>query len=300
VRRAEVLATAAVTYVETLAAQDRLALAEEPLALARDILAAVEARVKAGAASPAEAARARAVLASAQGEFVRAQAGLAATRATLAAAWGGHPAEAGPLPGRIRMPDALPAADVFLSRIASHPRLGLQATVIEARRAALDLERAQAAQDVTVGGGVRFLREGTDAAFVAGVSIPLPVRNKNQGGIRAARETLAGAGEELRVIDAELRAGILAAWQQLSAAHTTAQLLRRDALPATEEAHALVRRAYEEGRLPFIDVLDAQRALAALRREILDAEAACAVALARVEGLTDPAFTLTTALLSSP
>jgi multidrug efflux pump subunit AcrA (membrane-fusion protein) len=49
-----------------------------------------------------------------------------------------------------------------------------------------------------------------------------------------------------------------------------------------------VRRAYEEGQLPLIDVLDAQRALVAIRREILDAESAYAVALVRAESLTDP------------
>ncbi|ATC64858.1 hypothetical protein CMV30_13270 [Nibricoccus aquaticus] len=299
VRRAEVLAAAAVAYVETLAAQERLALVEEPLALARETLAVVEARVKEGAASPAESARARAALASAQGESARAQAALFAARAALAATWGGRAGEIGALPGKISVPKTLPGEEVFLAQIGRHPRFELQRAVIEGRRASLELEKAQAAQDVTVGGGVRFLREGTDAAFVAGVSVPLPVRNKNQGNIRAARETLAGAEQSLRAVEAELRASVTAAWQELAGAHTTAQTLRRDALPATEEAHAVVRRAYEEGQLPLIDVLDAQRALVSVRREILDAESAYASALARVEGLTNPAFSLTTALISA-
>ena len=35
--------------------------------------------------------------------------------------------------------------------------------------------------------------------------MPLPVRNKNQGNIRAARETLAGAEQSVRAIENELR-----------------------------------------------------------------------------------------------
>jgi cobalt-zinc-cadmium efflux system outer membrane protein len=299
VRRSEVLASAAVAYVETLAAQERLTLAEEPLKLARETLAVVDARVKEGAASPAESARARAALASAQGEFARAQASLIAARAALAATWGGRAGDVGTLPGHIRLPDTLPTEDIFLSHIARHPRFEFQQAVIESRRASLDLEKAQSAQDVTVGGGVRFLREGSDAAFVAGVSIPLPVRNKNQGNIRAARETLAGSEQTLRTVESELRVSVTDACQKLAAAHTAAQTLRRDALPATEEAHAVVRRAYEEGQLPLIDVLDAQRALVSLRRDILDAESDYAIALARAEGLTNPAFTLITALFSA-
>ena len=106
------------------------------------------------------------------------------------------------------------------------------------------------------------------------------------------------AEQTVRAVDSELRAAFAAAWQDLRAAHTTAKNLRRDALPATQEAYNIVRRAYDEGHLPLIDVLDAQRALVAIRREILDADVAYAVALARAEGLTTTAFPTTTALLS--
>jgi len=300
VRRAEVIAATAAAYVDTLTAQQRVALAEGPFELARETLAAVDARVKAGAASAAESARARAALAAAHGESARALAALAAARGALAATWGGAAGDVGALPGEIQMPDTLPAEALFISRLARHPRGELQQALVESRRAALALETAQAAQDVTVGGGVRFLREGTDAAFVAGVSMSLPVRNKNQGNIRAARETLAGAEQMARAVEAGLRAEVAAAWRQLAAAYSTAQALRRDALPATEQAAAIVRREYAEGLLPLIDVLDAQRALVALRREILDAESSYALALVRAEGLTHPAFPLTTALFSTP
>ncbi|MDO8544816.1 MAG: TolC family protein, partial [Opitutaceae bacterium] len=66
VRRTEILTAVATAYVETLAAQQRVALAEEPLRLARETIEAVDTRVRAAAASPAEAARARAALAAAQ------------------------------------------------------------------------------------------------------------------------------------------------------------------------------------------------------------------------------------------
>jgi cobalt-zinc-cadmium efflux system outer membrane protein len=200
--------------------------------------------------------------------------------------------------GLLQIPAELPAADPYLVKLAEHPRLVLQQSVIAGRRASLELEQAQAVQDVTVGGGLRFLREGTDAAFVAGVTVPLPVHNRNQGNIRAAREYLTGAELAVRAVEVELRAAFTAAWQDLTAAHTAAQNLRREALPATEEAYATVRHAYDQGQLPLIDVLDAQRALVGLRRELLDAEAAYATALARVEALTDASFATLTTLIN--
>jgi cobalt-zinc-cadmium efflux system outer membrane protein len=161
------------------------------------------------------------------------------------------------------------------------------------------LEQSQAVQDVTIGGGVRFLRESSDAALVAEFSMPLPFRNRNQGGIRAARERLSGAEQSVRVVELELRAALVAARQDLTTAHDVVWNLRRDALPATNEAYTAVRNAYEQGQLPLIDVLDAQRALVALRHEIIEAQFAYAAALVRIESLTNPSYSAVAALLAS-
>jgi cobalt-zinc-cadmium efflux system outer membrane protein len=124
------------------------------------------------------------------------------------------------------------------------------------------------------------------------------MRNYNQGNIRAARASLAGAEQTLVAIKAELRAELAAAWQELKTAHLTVQTLNQDARPATEEALALVKRGYAQGEIPLTEVFEAQRAQSALAREILDAEWAYAAALVRVEALTNPTYPLTSALLS--
>ena len=298
VRRGELLAATATAYVTTVTAQQRLALAAEPLQLTRATLAALESRARAGAASAVETARARAAVISAESDYARTAAALVSARAALAATWAGElPAHAS-VAGSLRVPASLPPEPILRAGLAVHPRVAWQSARAATRRATLDLEQAHATQDLTASGGVRFLRDGTDAAFVAGLSVPLPTRNKNQGNIRAARESAAGAEHSIRAVEAELRAAFLAAWHDLVAAHALAQKLRREALPATEEAHTAVRHAYTAGALPFIDVLEAQRALVALRRELLDAESAYALALVRLETLTAPTFPLTAALLA--
>ena len=300
VRRAEVLAATATAYVHAVAAQQRLTLAAEPLRLARETLALIEARVRAGAASAVESARARAAVISAEAEFARTAAASTAAHAALAATWAADvDADSSVnLPGTLRLPESLPGASALRARLAHHPRLDQQAALIAGRRAALDLAQAQTSADVTASGGVRFLRDGTDAAFVAGLSVPLASRQQHRGNIRAARETLAGAEQAVAGVESELRLAFNAAWQDFAAAHALAQKLRREALPATEAAHAAVRRAYTAGPIPLTDVLDAQRALVDLRREILAAETDCASALVRLEALTDSTFPLTAALVA--
>ena len=299
VLRADVLTATAAAYVEVLAAQERLSLSTRSLVLAEETADAVALRVKSAVGSAIESARARASLASARADHARAESILAKARASLAASWGGAAVDVPALARSLHVPAEFPAQDALLAKLAAHPRFDLQQAVISSRRASLQLAQSQTAQDITVAGGVRFLRESSDAGFVAGVSVPLPFRGQNQGNIRAARETLAGAEESVRVLDAELRAAFTAAWQDLATARKVARDLRADALPAAEEALTIVRRAYAQGELPLLDVLEAQRAHTALSRDILDADIAAAAALVRLEALTGSTFPLTTALLSA-
>lgn len=298
VRRAEVFAATVTAYVDVIAAQERLALSTTALALAQETAATVALRVKSAVGPASESSRARATLALARADHARAESSLAQARATLAASWGGGAADVPTLARTLPVPTALPAQDALLAKLAAHPRFDLQQAAISSRRASLQLARSQTAQDITVAGGVRFLRESSDAALVAGVSVPIPFRGQNQGAIRAARETLAGSEQAALALDAELRAAFTAAWQDLAAARTVARDLRADALPATEEALVIVRRAYAQGELPLLDVLEIQRAHAVLRREILDAEIAAAHALVRLDALTDPHFRLTFTFLA--
>ncbi len=299
VERIDVLTATTLAYIKTVIGQQRLELAAEPLALARETLEAAEASVKAGVGSPLEKARASAALAFAQLEYARAESALTRARATLAAQWGQGHEEVPALHGVVHVPDALPFEKNFLPGLRDHPRLKLQQAIIASRRSSLELEQAEASSDITVGAGIRFLSNGSDAGLVAGFSMPLSFRNRNQGNIRAARKTLNGAEQSVAAVENRLQADFTAAWQDLTGAHTAVQNLRYDALRATEEALAFVSLAYSEGQLPLMDVLDAQRSMISLQRELLEAKAAYAISLARIESLTDPEFPLTTATLSS-
>ena len=54
-------------------------------------------------------------------------------------------------------------------------------------RSSLDFARSQAVPDPTFGLGVRRFNENDSTALVAGVSFPIPVFNRNQGGIQRSQ-----------------------------------------------------------------------------------------------------------------
>lgn len=290
-------ATAA-AYVDVLIAARQVALAQRVLESTSVVAQTIDDAVAAGRESAAESARARAARVKARVALTRAQADHHNAERSLARLWG-DPEPDFTLAAELPQTAALPDHANILAKLNAHARLDLQASKISSRRAALELQRAEAKSDLTVEGGVRFINEGSDAALVAAVSWPLPVRNQNQGNIKSAREELAAAQQTVAGIHNALRHDFETIWQDLTVAHTAAATLRQEALPAVKELVALTRQAHEQGQVPLIEVILAMRERVDLEYQILAAEAAYARALVQLDALTDPALPLTHALLSS-
>jgi len=298
-RRSDILAASANAFANALAETKRLSLKEEQLKLTKETFDLASQRLEAAIGSPSEVARLRAALASAQADFARAQANCTIALSALAASWGGSAADIAEIKGALNLPASPPP----LARLATalslsgNPRLGLLSSVVASQRAALDLETARGAADVTLGVGVRRLNEGSSTAFVVGASIPLTFRDDNSGNIRAARAMVRVAEQSLRAAEVEQRAALVAVHAELLAVHAQATAIRREALPAAEEACISVQYAYDNGTLAFIDVLDARRALITLRHDLLEAELAYALVLVRAETIAGTSFAELKALL---
>lgn len=300
IRHREALSETASAYVAALAAAARLEWAKEPRALAQRAIEAAEERINAAMGSAIELARARAAAATAEMQYAQSEAAWISATSELASRWGALD-EAPALPPALpAIPADMPDRNALQARLALHPAIALQQSRTEAMRAELDLQQAHAVNDVTVGAGLRWLRPDDDAALVASVSVPLPFQHRNAGNIRAARESVVQSEQLARAADVELRIRFAGAWRELEAAHRAARTLRADALPALGQATSAADDAHAQGQLPLTEVLEARRALADLRRAIIDADFAYAEALVRVEGLVDAQFPLTQQLFSRP
>ena len=76
------------------------------------------------------------------------------------------------------------------------------------------------------------------------------------------------------------RGTLVAAYRRYQAAEVQARGLAQDVVPAAEDAAHLSEVAYQQGEGGLVSVLDAQRALADVQREWVDARLAAAAALA--------------------
>ncbi len=284
-QRLTVLTDTAKAFVEVLAAQERVALGEELVKLAKRGQEIVAEKIKAGKVSETEAAKARVELVTSQIDLAQARRQLAASRKRLVALWGGKTATFQRVAGQLDAIAPVPSAERLAGLLAQHPDVARWSTEMSLRQAKLDLEKANARADLTLSGGVQYFNDPDNGAFIIGVGVPLPLFDRNQGGIREAKAELAKAGEERRAAETEVTAELGAAYEELASAYEEATALNKDVLPAAKAAHGAVQEGYRQGKFGFLDVLDAQRTLFEAGQKHIDALALYHQALAELEGL---------------
>jgi len=270
-KRLNVLREVADAFVEVLAAQERLSLASQLNVLAQQARSAVEQRVKAGKDSPVESLRAGVVLSQSRIEVRRATSALAAARLKLAATWGAGEATFEAAAGDFQHVEPAPALDAAREALTANPDLARWAVEQRQRRAALDLAKAQAKVDVTIAGGVQRYEESDDSAFVVGLAVPIPIFNRNQGGIREATANLAKARQESDAAHVETFIALSAAINALAAAYDEVHVSQSDVLPLAEQAFEAAQQGYRQGKFDYLYVLDTQRTLFETKATYIDA-----------------------------
>ena len=127
---------------------------------------------------------------------------------------------------------------------------------------------------------------GTDeTAFVATLEIPIPVVNRNQGGVAAAasRENAARLNEE--VMRRSLIAQYASSAGRFTRAQSTYTQLNENILPASESALGAAQEAYREGALDVLNFLDIQRSYFDVRVDLISARAELARAAIELDAL---------------
>ena len=285
-KRLDVFTTVVRAFVAVLAVQERLALAEDLQRVAERSVVAVGEQVEAGAASAVERTRAEVAATTVRVTRERTVAELDAARARLAATWGGRGATYERVEGDLFAVVDPPGLDPLVERMVQNPDLVRWVQELELRRATVALAEARRIPNVTVAGGYRRLSELDDNALVFGLSVPLPVYDRNQGALLAARRDLSKARSQSTAATVRVRAALTDGYQQLRASHLEATALRDEIIPRAESAFTGTRDGYLRGLFRYVEVLDAQRTLFELRTRRLDALESYHLAVAEIERLT--------------
>nr|WP_189673355.1 MULTISPECIES: TolC family protein [unclassified Pseudomonas] len=266
-----------------LRAQTALELAQQSQALTERGLRVVQGRVTAGQASPVEATRAQVQLAQAQSEVGRAASQRSVAYQALARLTGSPLATFDHLQAAKLSPGAAPTAEALLDKVEQTAEWRLAAAQVERGEASLGSEKAQRIPDLTVSLGSQYSREDRERVNVVGLSMPLPLFDRNQGNVLVAARRADQARDLRNAVELRLRSETRSALSQWATAMQEVQAYDRTILPSAQQAVDTATRGFEMGKFAFLDVLDAQRTLIEARGLYLAALAAATDARAQLE-----------------
>ncbi|OWQ35344.1 TolC family protein [Pseudomonas sp. DrBHI1] len=266
-----------------LRAQTALELAQQSQALTERGLRVVEGRVRAGQSSPVEATRAQVQLAQAEAAVRRARTERGVANQILARLTGSAEARFDRLDASNLSPGPAPQAEPLLAKVEQTAEWRLAAAQIERGDASLGSEKAQRIPNLTVSLGSQYSREDRERVNVVGLSMPLPLFDRNQGNVLAAARRADQARDLRNAVEVRLRSETRSALEQWGTAMGEVQAYDRTILPAAQQAVDTATRGFEMGKFAFLDVLDAQRTLIDARGLYLEALAQATDARAQVE-----------------
>lgn len=268
-KRLDVFVQVVTAFNNVLAAQEQVKLDREVLALTEKFKTNIAHRVQAGRISPAELSRADVEIANVRIALQRSQKILASARQELAATWGAGQITFKRVVGNLDHLAPLPDLNKLFRLLNQNPDLARWQTVKKHRQAVHDLAKAEVIPDPVLSVGWRRFNDRGDHAFVAGLTIPLPVFNRNQGRVQESIIRLKQADWRERSGRIGLQAILNRKYQMLMAAHQSLQSLKEEIIPRAQEAFDTINQGYRQGKFGFLDVLDARRTLFSSRQAYL-------------------------------
>ena len=116
------------------------------------------------------------------------------------------------------------------------------------------------------------------------VGLPIPVFNKNQGNIAAARAEYCRAVMEAKRIENAIRARLAIVSSDFETSLEAVNVYGADILPGAKEALTLAETAYKAGEMDFIQLLVARRTYFESNLQYVNAQSQLASARAKVDG----------------
>ena len=146
----------------------------------------------------------------------------------------------------------------FAEAVKARPDVASARSEVRRAETATALQRAIGRPAPTLGVGYKETEGGK--ALVFGVTIPLPLFNRNQGGIARALAESRAATSRATVVEKQVALEVQQALNAVEINRERVTYIERDFLSNARESRDVILASYRLGSANLIDLLDAQRA----------------------------------------
>ena len=156
----------------------------------------------------------------------------------------------------------VPAVELNLMQLketalVNRPEVKVAEAEVALAQSTIKLERSRAKGEITPYAG--FKRVGVDNTLLAGVTVPLPIGNRNQSGIARAEAAQKVAQTSLSFARNRTLAEVDAAYRAYETAREQVKAYEAGLLQQADESREIQLAAYQEGATELITLIEAQR-----------------------------------------
>lgn len=250
-----------IRYYEVLGAQEAIAVAQRLEKIAAENLRVAERLFNAKQGTRSDVLQAKVQLETVQLNLDDAEYRLAAGWEQLATIIGTSPMQPVPLSGDLR--SEVPLLDLetcWQELLSRSPQLRSTESELDHGRAVHRLAIAQAIPNVTLQSVVEYDKATQSTTASTLVALPLPIYNRNQGGIDKAAADVRTDLAEVSRVRLVLRDQLADSFRRYKTSLRQTERLQQSILPNTEENLKLATQLYAAGETGFAPVLVAQQA----------------------------------------
>jgi cobalt-zinc-cadmium efflux system outer membrane protein len=285
VKKRQLFVDTTLLFIDVLINQEKVVFLDENFKMLEQFSSIVEKRLQAGKASIVEEANFKVHLTTALIDLKNAQNDLRSSKNKLASQWGATN-DCFEVIGNLDWTSAVFCLEEIGGLIQNHPQIIRSQLEGNLRSARIAMERSRAYPDVNLRGGPRYLNEANKWVWVVGLTIPIPISDRNQGRIWEASEDFAKLEKEKESLWVRLLTELNTSYSTLQATMSELKLLKEIALPATQKAYDFSFKGYEQARYNYLELIETARSYRTSKMRYLQALGEYNKALAILEGLT--------------
>jgi len=266
--RERIMETAIVFY-DVLAAKAMLNIVRQDTELLIRLEAVAKEGVTAGGLPAVEWKRIRLELMQSRQELIEAEKELDVLKAQLRSQFGSTDYDPSfDITGSLDVPavlDLMPLEAAFATARQNRPDIRALRMGVSKAQADVLIEKRNVYPDVTLGAGmgreyaVLMEEEKNYNNWGIGLTVTIPLFDRNQGGRLAARSALTQRNRELQAGIADLRAEVVEADRELRTAHQLSNVIATEEVTLSREIRDIMVEGFQAGGRPLIDALDAER-----------------------------------------
>lgn len=291
-QRARVLNTVRSYFYQTLAAQRKLAVRQRLAALVKDAVRTTGQLKNVGQADTPDLLQIEIEDQRAALDVTMAERELRALWTQLSAATGDPSLPPATLEGNLEGVPAIDSQAILARLLAESPEIREAEAAVTRNELALRREQAEKVPNLHLRGGVSYDRTANAVTSGFGspqgileVGIQLPLFNRNQGGVSAARAEIEASRFELERVRLSLRKRLASELRDYENLKDIVERYQTALLPRADQAYQMYRAGFQQMAAAYPQVLIAQRTLLQLEDEYSVAIASLWMSAIEIQGL---------------